>query len=262
MAQRVKELAERLNLSNVEIVTNTSQLSGKQKRAKGFFNVKTGKITIVIPNNASIADVEQTLLHEAVAHYGLRQLFGTEFNTFLDNVFNNASEEVRRKIVALAAKNGWDFRKATEEYLASLADKHNNTLIVELSSDGSYWNINTAGIFKRSYARNNKEVYNRHTTTKQFVETAEASQDVEQGDTQTPSSMNAPTPFFGNKDTSHLQTCKKISKKLIKNPMRVSKKTILRKQRKSVVIRLNRLLPVLLMRLRKRLLLLTDKYRR
>ena len=89
MAERVKELAEKLNLNNVEIVTNTSQLTGKQKRAKGFFNVKTGKITIVIPNNASIADVEQTLLHEAVAHYGLRQLFGTEFNTFLDNVFNN-----------------------------------------------------------------------------------------------------------------------------------------------------------------------------
>ena len=58
MAQRVKVLAERFNLSNVEIVTDTSQLSGKKKRAKGFFNPKTGKITIVIPTNASIADVE------------------------------------------------------------------------------------------------------------------------------------------------------------------------------------------------------------
>ena len=47
----------------------------------------------------------------------------------------------------------------------------------------------------------NKEVYNRHTTTKQSVETAEASQDVEQGDTQTPSSMNAPTPS-ASKDTT------------------------------------------------------------
>ena len=58
MVQRVKMLAERLNLSNVEIVTDTSQLTGKKKRAKGFFNPKTGKITIVIPTNASIADVE------------------------------------------------------------------------------------------------------------------------------------------------------------------------------------------------------------
>ena len=88
-------------------------------------------------------------------------------------------------------------RFGNQTYLLQLTDKHNNTLIVELSSDGSYWNINTAGIFKRSYARNNKEVYNRHTTTKQSVETAEASQDVEQGDTQTPSSMNAPTPPVG-----------------------------------------------------------------
>ena len=44
-------------------------------------------------------------------------------------------------------------------------------------------------------------MYNRHTTTKQSAETAEASQDVEQGDTQTPSSMNAPTPSEG-KDTT------------------------------------------------------------
>ena len=35
-------------------------------------------------------------------------------------------------------------------------------------------------------ALSNKEVCNRHTTTKQSAETAEASQDVEQGDTQTP----------------------------------------------------------------------------
>ncbi len=93
MKERVEELAEKLNLGNVEIVTNVSQLNGKEKRAKGFFNKRTGKITIVLPNNANIADIEQTLLHEAVVHYGLRQLFGTQFNTFLDNVFNNASEE-------------------------------------------------------------------------------------------------------------------------------------------------------------------------
>ena len=93
MKERVEELAEKLNLSNVEIVTNVSQLNGKEKRAKGFFNKRTGKITIVLPNNANIADIEQTLLHEAVVHYGLRQLFETQFDTFLDNVFNNASEE-------------------------------------------------------------------------------------------------------------------------------------------------------------------------
>lgn len=122
MVARVRELAEKLNLGNVDIVTDANALEGKKATAKGFYSKSTGRITIVIPNNANAADVEQTLLHEAVAHYGLRQLFGEHFDTFLDNVFNNASEEVRKKIVELAAKNGWDFRKATEEYLATLAE--------------------------------------------------------------------------------------------------------------------------------------------
>ena len=122
MAERVESLAEKLHLDNVEVVTDASVLDGKKQRAKGFYSKSTGKITIVIPNHTSTFDVEQTLLHEAVAHYGLRQLFGEHFDTFLDNVFNNADENIRRRIVDMAAKNGWDFHKATEEYLASLAE--------------------------------------------------------------------------------------------------------------------------------------------
>lgn len=123
MTERVKELAALLHLDNVEVVTNVGGLKGKTKSARGFYTKSTGKISIVIPNNTNLADVEQTLLHEAVVHYGLRELFGTHFDVFLDNVFNNADEVIRRKIVELATKNGWDFRKATEEYLAGLAER-------------------------------------------------------------------------------------------------------------------------------------------
>ncbi|QJR55544.1 hypothetical protein GN309_12460 [Phocaeicola dorei] len=125
MAERVVSLTEKLHLDNVEVVTDASTLDGKKQRAKGFYSKSTGKITIVIPNHTSMFDVEQTLLHEAVAHYGLRQLFGEHFDTFLDNVFNNADEIIRRRIVDMASKNGWDFRRATEEYLAGLAEHIN-----------------------------------------------------------------------------------------------------------------------------------------
>lgn len=125
MAERVVSLTEKLHLDNVGVVTDASTLDGKKQRAKGFYSKSTGKITIVIPNHTSMFDVEQTLLHEAVAHYGLRQLFGEHFDTFLDNVFNNADEIIRRRIVDMASKNGWDFRKATEEYLAGLAEHIN-----------------------------------------------------------------------------------------------------------------------------------------
>lgn len=123
MQAHAEKLVERLHLTNVEIVTDVSQLEGKQRTAKGFYNKRTRKITIVLPNHASTADVEQTLLHEAVAHYGLRQLFGEHFDDFLDMVYRNAEEGIRRKIAEASAKHGWNVRTATEEYLADLAER-------------------------------------------------------------------------------------------------------------------------------------------
>ena len=36
-----------------------------------------------------------------------------------------------------------------QPYLLELSDGHNNTLFVQLSKDGSYWNVNSAGIFRK-----------------------------------------------------------------------------------------------------------------
>ena len=127
--------AEKLHLGNVEIVADTSQLTGRRRKAKGFYNKRTGKITIVISNHTSVSDVVQTMLHEAVGHHGLRELFGEHFDTFIDNVFRNADTDVRSQIVELSKKHGWDFRTATEEYLASLAE---NTNFENVSA--SWWN--------------------------------------------------------------------------------------------------------------------------
>ncbi len=135
MARHVDELADKLHLNNIEVVTDASTLTGKRKKAKGFYNRHTGKITIVVENHRDIEDIEQTVLHEAVAHYGLRQLFGTHFDDFLDNVFNYAEEGIRREIVNLAKKHSWDFRTATEEYLAGLAERTN----FERAMESGWW---------------------------------------------------------------------------------------------------------------------------
>lgn len=123
MISRINELADKLHLDNIETVTDSNSLQGKKAKAKGFYSKSSGKITIVIPNHASVEDVEKTLLHEAVAHYGLRKLFGEHFEAFLDNVYQNVEPEIRRIITSQAANNNWDFRTATEEYLAGLAER-------------------------------------------------------------------------------------------------------------------------------------------
>lgn len=125
MADRAREVADILHLDNVEIVTDASTLKGRRAKAKGFYSRDNGKIVIVVPNHVDMADIEQTVLHEAVAHYGLRKLFGSNFDTFLYNVYNNADMDVREKISQLAAQHNWNFATATEEYLASLAEKTN-----------------------------------------------------------------------------------------------------------------------------------------
>lgn len=134
MAAAVNDLAEKLHLDNVEIRSAAQQplTEGATKqerrmaRAKGYYDRKSGTIVINIDNHRDVEDAVQTLLHEAVAHYGLRQLFGSHFDTFLDNVYKAADMDVRQRITDLALrKYKGDFHVATEEYLASLAENTN-----------------------------------------------------------------------------------------------------------------------------------------
>lgn len=95
----------------------------KGRKVKGWYDVNTRKVYVYLPNATSADDVRQTILHEGVAHYGLRKLVGDErMDDFLDDVFNNVSSEVRKRIVDTLPRYGYDSRVATEEYLARMAE--------------------------------------------------------------------------------------------------------------------------------------------
>ena len=122
--------AEKLNVP-LQVVTSTEQISDPSvksaiesgRKIKGWFSVPEGKVYVYIPNASGIEDVKQTILHEGVAHYGLRKLVGDErMDDFLDEVFRNVSKEIRNKIVGTLPKYGYDSRVATEEYLARMAE--------------------------------------------------------------------------------------------------------------------------------------------
>ena len=138
--QAANDLAQQMHVEGeVEVVTSTEGLTGRQAKAKGWYDVRTGLVTIVLPNNKNAADVRETVFHEVVAHKGLRNLVGEEhFNTFLDNVYNNAEEGIKQTIDEMAEKkyNG-DKRKATEEYMAHLAE------------DGEYVKPENQGFFAK-----------------------------------------------------------------------------------------------------------------
>lgn len=109
MAVRVNELAERLH-TPVRIIRTDEEVaalpSARQRRMKGSFNPMTGEVTIVVPNNVNMADVENTFIHEVVGHDGLRVLFPEEekLNNALDELYRVSKDEIRNSIDRMAQK--------------------------------------------------------------------------------------------------------------------------------------------------------------
>ena len=157
MAARVHEIADGLN-TPVRIVQSEEEVAQlptyRKRHAKGWFDTATGEVVIVVPNNENMADVENTVAHEIVAHKGLRKLVGDErFDSFLDDVYNNLDGKIKAVIdervdaemqrrakeiagskggITLAWAEAYDAvnaqkeairREVTEEYMAELAGR-------------------------------------------------------------------------------------------------------------------------------------------
>ena len=109
MEERVTELSERLH-TPVRIIRTEEEVAAlpsvRQRRMKGSFNPMTGEVTIVVPNNANMADIENTFVHEVVGHDGLRVLFPEEakLNNALDELYRVSKDEIRGTIDRMAQK--------------------------------------------------------------------------------------------------------------------------------------------------------------
>lgn len=111
-------------IHDVDDITDTDEnMLARKRDSKGWYDTSTGEIVIVSPNSTSVGDAQRTFLHEVVGHHGLRELFGDDFDTFLDNVYRNANEDIWKNIIDRTKGNPLNLREATEEYLAELAER-------------------------------------------------------------------------------------------------------------------------------------------
>ena len=129
-SEDVEETSKKLNVP-VEVITSVDQIKDnsvrsaieKGRKVKGWYSLSDNKVYVYLPNATSMEDVNQTILHEGVAHYGLRQLVGEDrMDDFLDDVFANVTDEVRKKIIDTLPRYGYNSRIATEEYMARMAE--------------------------------------------------------------------------------------------------------------------------------------------
>ena len=92
-------------------------------RAEGAYDQETGTVYLVA-ENLTAGRVEKVLLHEAVGHKGLHQIFGKRYGSFLEQIANDYADGV----AAVAARRGFDLMdpaqriEAADEFLAEMAE--------------------------------------------------------------------------------------------------------------------------------------------
>lgn len=120
--------AAKLNIA-VKVYTSLDQVpQGAARRAierglrvKGWHY--KGDICVYLPYADGMDDIKATILHEGVAHFGLRKMVGEKnMNAFMDGIYAAASPELRKEIVKLLPRYNYDMHIAVEEYIATLVE--------------------------------------------------------------------------------------------------------------------------------------------
>lgn len=133
ISSSVEELSESLNtpahiIRDVNDITDTNKELQRQKQgSKGWYDTKTGEVYLVLPNAESVADAQATILHETVAHKGLRGLLGDNFGPTMDFVFDSLPQEVQSGLM----DSYGDRVVAAEEYCAEMAETMTDPGIIQ-----------------------------------------------------------------------------------------------------------------------------------
>jgi hypothetical protein len=136
-----RKLAKKLN-SDFEAVTDMSQIKNKDvlealnngEEVTGWFEeVKPEgessgtkrKLFLYLPNVRDTYDAEKTIAHEAIGHYGFRELLGEKaYKDYMRSlVFELKNDELSKYIHENLAGNGFDMYRTIDEFLAEAAEK-------------------------------------------------------------------------------------------------------------------------------------------
>lgn len=105
--------------AQIEQSVGNQQLRQKMLASKGWYDPQSGEVFLVADNHLDEADVEQTILHETIAHKGLRELLGDQFDSTMRQIFSALPQADRN---AYLQRYG-DEVTAAEEYMARLGEQ-------------------------------------------------------------------------------------------------------------------------------------------
>lgn len=205
-----------------EIDQNGSPFLTNKNGSINFGEINEGKNLPVASLRMSVGDKDNGYIHTEIRHGG--QIRNAGFNSVLDFV-----EYVAGNYNLIKKGNAYDNESGgqNQSYLLQLTDGHNNTLWVQMSRDGKYYNINSAGIMSSRYGKNKEtiwsasEVQNEGSATNnasQFTPNAEGANSngtasmVSSNGKDTPSSTDAQIIEAKNASSTQIKTVKRENK--------------------------------------------------
>lgn len=116
-----------------ELTSDNADRQSRMRRSKGFYNPATGEVVVVLPNNANVEDIAETVFHEVVAHKGLREMIGDKnYDTFCDEVYKHLKDDLKKQVDEESTRRfmgepGKDYqyhrRVAVDEMFGRMAEK-------------------------------------------------------------------------------------------------------------------------------------------
>lgn len=118
-----------------DITHSNAEVERRKRDSKGWYDVRTGEVVVVLPNNRDVEDVAATVMHETVAHKGLRELVGEEhYDDFLDEVYKHLRGDLKQRVDAEAGRSFVDDSTKNGERAKSY-ERHRRTAVDELFGD-------------------------------------------------------------------------------------------------------------------------------
>ena len=156
------------------------------------------------PIELSLGNSKYGLVHLEKRHG--KQIINAGFNSveeFVEYVCKNY-KRIRQGENSVGEEN--------DTYLLQIEDNHNNTLYVELSTDGSYWGVNSGGVFRKEYGNNKKEVWSASEVQNEQSATDSTLRDEDKSDNPTTPNGNVP-PTSDSKNTTISPTTNELGEK-------------------------------------------------
>lgn len=100
--------------------TALNRINAKESKVKGWYDVNTGEAHIYLPHASSIEDIQETFLHEALGHKGVRDFLGTEkHNQLLNNIFDKLPQEKQDELLLEYGSR----ELAADEFISEVAER-------------------------------------------------------------------------------------------------------------------------------------------